>query len=621
MIAIFALLWIAQNFPFSATVRAADVSVNASLSSDQTEVGEPVEYRVTINGSQSAGAPQISKVDGLDIRYVGPSTQMQMNNFNVTLSVTHMYAVTPQRTGRFTIPAQTVDVGGKKFTTGAVTLNAGNAAGNSGAGGGTNEDNSSARSYFAELVLPKQSAFVGEAVPVELRIYVDTRIHWQIQEMPVISGEGFSIQKLTKPTQNQVKRNGRDFDLLTFKTAVTAAKTGNLKLGPATLDCLAQMPRARRARPRGLFDDPFGDDVFNDPFGMLAQPQKLTIASEPVEIDVKSLPQNAPKSFAGAVGVFTLATTASPEKVQIGDPITLTTKISGRGNFDRVSAPFLTDESGWRSYPPSAGKFLADDDVEISGAKTFETALIPNEKKTKLPPIRWTYFDPIKEKYITLSGDQPQIIVEGQPQQQQPIAANSANPANATAQPNATANPSAAIAQQPTPAPSDILFIRTDSGKWGESFEPIYERRGFWLAQIAPLAALLGLIGFRVRSARLSDARAQRLAKWRHEKLEAQRILRRSDANEQDFLDAAVRSIQLGAAMTNGREPATIDAAEACATRAFDSEKAARVRELFSARAELRYAGVSSGAQKISPERRANILKTINDFENADARA
>jgi hypothetical protein len=69
-----------------------------------------------------------------------------------------------------------------------------------------------------------------------------------------------------------------------------------------------------------------------------------------------------------------------PKNAQVGDPLTVTASISGRGNFDRVTAPTLENERGWHAYPPGSN-FKADDDIGISGTKTFEMVLTPNEPK------------------------------------------------------------------------------------------------------------------------------------------------------------------------------------------------------------------------------------------------
>ena len=103
---------------------------------------------------------------------------------------------------------------------------------------------------------------------------------------------------------------------------------------------------------------------------------------------------------------------ANPKSVQVGDPITVTAKITGRGNFDRVTGPSFDDEHGWHKYPPSAD-FKQDDDVGISGTKTFETVLSPNERKDKIPAQIFTYFDSTKGQYVTLRSDPIPVRVEG----------------------------------------------------------------------------------------------------------------------------------------------------------------------------------------------------------------
>lgn len=594
----------------STNARAADIQVNASLSDPTVEVGQPTELEIKITGSTNTKAPREINVDGLSITYSGNRYEQQMNfgfgsNSGSSVSMIHTYSVIPQRAGKFTIPAQTIEVDGKTFQTKPVVFNVGGSANNGGIGG---ENQSLA---FAEIVMPKQSAFVGEMIPVELRFYVDTRVRWNVSQPPALSGEGFTIQKFApNAQQNQVNRDGRIFDLVTFKTAVTPVKAGKLTLGPATLEALAQIPRARRQRPRSMFDEPF-DDFFNDPFGAFAQQQKMTIKSEPAEIEVKSLPASSQaKTFSGAVGQFQLSTSASPTKVHAGDPITITAKITGRGNFDRAGAPQIADEPGWKSYPPSE-KFVADDDVGISGTKTFEMAVIANEKKEKLPLLRWTYFDPAKERFVTLSGEQTPIVVEGAPP---PTPAPITN--NAT-QPAAPANSQVA---QATPPPSDILYIRTDAGNWGESFEPIYRSRIFWATQLAPMTALLAFLGLRVRQTRRGDIRAQRTLAWRKQKADAWRILHDSEKNDTEFLNAVTHWIQLDVAAKTGREPAFIDAATACASRKLNAETAARIEALFAAQAESRYAGTARGGQVFSPAQREDTLKTLKDFEEADAR-
>src|SRR5205085_3876332 len=240
---------------------------------------------------------------------------------------------------------------------------------------------------FAELIVPKKTAYTGEMIPVIVKLCFATRA--RLTDIPEITAQGFTMQKVQPPDQPLPETiNGKQWDVYTFKTAISPTRPGKFDIGPVKCPALVAVARhygsSRSRSPLDLFnlDDPFlSDPFFRDPFGNLTQQEKVTVTSDPITLEVKSLPPNAPPSFSGAVGNFTMASEAKPKNVQIGDPITVTATISGRGNFDRVNAPVLEQDAGWHKYPPSA-KFKQDDDVGISGQKTFETVSSPNEQRS-----------------------------------------------------------------------------------------------------------------------------------------------------------------------------------------------------------------------------------------------
>src|SRR5204862_7837729 len=202
------------------------------------------------------------------------------------------------------------------------------------------------------------------------------------------------------------------------------------------------------------------DSFFNDPWLMGSVPREIKLTTERVNIEVKPLPPKAPASFDGAVGNFTMTADANPKSVQVGDPITVTAKISGRGNFDRVTAPVLEDDKGWHKYPPSSD-FKQDDDVGISGTKSFESVLSPNERKDKIPSQLFTYFDSQKEQYVTLRGDSIPVRVEGG------AAPAITAPVAAAAAPTPAASASLLTKQQ------DILHQLTQIPATPQSFTPL----------------------------------------------------------------------------------------------------------------------------------------------------
>ena len=320
----------------------ADVSVTATLSDSTTGAGEPVDLTVEIKGATSGQVPRSIGVNGLTITFSGQQNRMEWVNGVITQSVSCDYTIQADKAGKFTIPAIAVTVNGANYSTKPLTLTV--TAGTGGGGGsaaGSAPGAQTGNTYvFGELIAPRQTAYVGEAIPLEARFYFDPRARFGQVGAPDIKSDGFTIQKIAPPQQSQVEKNGRNYTLLIYKTAVTPAKTGKLTLGPAQLECEAQFPQQRTPhRPTGGMDDFFNDNMFNQMMAF-SPPQVVAVKSDSIDFEVKPLPgAGQPADFAGAVGQFSLATEASPLKVNVGDPITLKLKVSGRwGNFDRVTA-------------------------------------------------------------------------------------------------------------------------------------------------------------------------------------------------------------------------------------------------------------------------------------------
>ena len=348
-----------------------------------------------------------------------------MQNFDISQSTIYSYTILPMKSGTFRIPPQTVKVGGSSFKTPELefTVAAGNAPNQgSQSRGNPNGQTVNAKLAFSDITVVKPTAYVGEVMPVEIRIGFNSRSPHQLLGEPEIAGQGFTIQKLQTSGRSRMEAiNGANYEVIAFKTAIAGTRAGKLEIGPAQAPAVVVVPRQQRGS-RSQLQSPFDrfnlDDLFNDPFfadayAAFGEQRKIAITSDPVALEVKPLPPNAPASFSGAIGNFSLHVEANPKNVQVGDPVTVTATISGRGNFDRVSAPALPDTKGWHSYPPTS-KFKQDDDVGISGTKTFEIVLSPNERKDAIPPLEFTYFDPLSEKYVSAKSSAIPIHVEGE---------------------------------------------------------------------------------------------------------------------------------------------------------------------------------------------------------------
>ena len=162
---------------------------------------------------------------------------------------------------------------------------------------------------------------------------------------------------------------------------------------------------------------------------------------------------------------------------------------------------------------------------------------------------------------------------------------------------------------------TDILGIRYDAGK-PRSFVPIYEKREFWLAQLVPLAVLLGLGAMRLLR---SSGQAREVAALRREK-SAQMARLQRETGRAEFLDAAARAIQLDTALATGQKPGAVDALAACRSRQLDPSTVEAVQQIFDSRAELLYAGNGHASEPVSLTERDRVLATISQFEKSHGR-
>jgi len=596
---------------------AASPSVTAVLSNSQPAVGQIVQLEIKISGANKAKVPESISVDGLEIHQTGQMYESSLSfgfgGNEGSSSVTYTYSVLPLKAGQFNIPPQTVRVGSDSLRTPELVLNVAQGSHSAAGSSQSGQTQGASKLAFAELVVAKKDAYVGEMVPAEIRLGFDPRARGRLQDGPELSGQGFTTQKLQQPRENLETIGGRTYQVYTFKTAIAAARPGKFEIGPVTAKAVVVLPRRpsapRTTRPRSPFDlfnldDPFSDPFFSDPFGSMGERTELPIQSETATLNVKPLPPNAPPNFSGAIGNFTMTADAKPKTVQVGDPITVTSTITGRGNFDRMNGPALEDERGWHKYPPSS-KFKQDDDVGMSGEKTFEMVIAPNEKKPAVPPLVFAYFDPVKENYVTLRSTAVPIQVEG---------GAALAPSVATA-PTTSAPLAATVGVTPAPTakPQDILYQLTDLGRV-RSFTPIYARPIFWIAQLAPFILLLGFVGWKIRQAKIDNLEAQRTGALQQESGELLRKLRRAELSPQEYFSNASRVVRVKTALVKNINPNAVDAETAA--KAFDlgEHERAQLRTLFDRSDELRFSGSGNGAKTISSDEQEEVLRLLESL-------
>jgi hypothetical protein len=392
----------------------------------------------------------------------GNSTQVSILNGQRTARYIYTYTLNPTAPGDVTIPHIQVLASGQLVTSQPLKLKVVQADPNAGAA-------AIAQTAFIKLMVGKNELYLGEALPIELVLYVT---EGRDATMPQIESQGFTMGKMVQGQQTQTRVNNQIFNVVPFRTYVAPARAGALQLGPASMTLTIPKPNARR-----------------NIFGIIdADWQRVTLTADAQTINVLPLPtDNVPESFNGAVGTYGLQTSAGPTNLAVGDPITVKVQISGRGQLDALALPPQPDWRDFTAYPPTSAVESGDPHV-LSGVKKFEQVLIPQNHEIKtLAPFRFSFFDPQAKQYRTLSGP--------------PVALN-IRPTASVAPPMLT---NAAGRDREAPAPDDIIHIKPRAEAIALASVPLIQQSWFLGLQAVPVLAWLSLVVMRRRRESLAN--------------------------------------------------------------------------------------------------------------------
>ncbi len=470
----------------------AQVTADAVFEPDTVVVGDSSVYRLVLTGEgnsslnfRSVRPPKMPAVPGLRFRYLGPNHEVRIVNGETSVRLSHLYRVETSEVGVFKVPDFQIEADGKQIAVPSTTLRVVEPGEPDDHGHqGTRET----RPAWLEISLPRETLYVGETVPLRVRLVVNSQLVANaslVSEHPEKIGDAFSIGEFGSMTQEQVRRDNVPMSVADWNVLLTPLKTGTQPL-------VFQLPlavslRDRRGRPRDPFESFFGPSPFDRFF---SRREEVRAYSKDHEIKILPLPSDSrPNNFSGGIGDFRFRrATPSSSEVRVGEPILFAVEITGMGNFDRLEAPVSeSDPDTWRVYDPETS-FSPSDSLGYTGTKTFTFTLIPRSGEIESTPrFSFSFFSPEEGEYRT-------VEIPAQPLKVLPAPPGSSRPP----EPREDKNP---IEARRGP---DLLPLADQWGSTG-TLRPPYTGTGF-LAVQGLLAALLltGAILARHR-ARLRD--------------------------------------------------------------------------------------------------------------------
>lgn len=379
-------------------------------------LGEPFRVEFSLNAKPDEDSFQAPDFAGFDV-LAGPavsrgsSIQIINGSMSKSVNVSYTYVLLPKAAGAQTIGVATVVVEGETVQSHPQPIEVvdESAAAQSPTQGSTaqrqqrrDQMQGDAANRVAEddvllrAFVSKRSVYKNEPLHVTYKLYTRVQfVDYSFDANP--SFNGFWAQDLVKKGSNaQTGRetyNGKVYDTYVLGDwLLYPQQAGALTIDPMGMTIVAQVVVQSRNR------DPFfggGHEVYNVP---------RKVQSSPVTITVKPLPEGAPADFNGAVGSFQLEETPPADRLAANSGATYTVRISGTGNLTFVQAPKLNLPGSFELYNTKTTESINASANGITGYRQFEYPFIARADGTyELEPVRFSYFDPQRMQYITLS--------------------------------------------------------------------------------------------------------------------------------------------------------------------------------------------------------------------------
>lgn len=396
-------------------VMGQESSITATVNRTEFSTDELVTLTVTVvaNSAQQP-RPILPELDGLAVIDLNIGTNMSLVNGEIRTEVTYTYKLQPRRSGSLTIPAIPVKIDDQTYHSSPISLAVTQGTAPAPAPGHAGRPDTitlpaelEGQDFFVESVVDLTEPYVGQQIIYTFRFYQAIQLYREPQhDMPIFSG--FTTIGLPVREYNLTVED-RTYLISEIRMALFPEVDGTFTLSPARLTF-----------PGNFFEKP------------------MELKTEPLTLQVKPLPDNAPPGFSGAVGQYQIEAWFSPQVAVLSQPSTLAVAISGAGNISALPEPVWPVLKGWRVYDSLDSFNIEAQEEMLTGTRVFERLIISDQVgDITIPQTKFVYFDPVAAEYRTISSQSIPVRV---------IPAPTPSPATAT--------PVAAIADSAAAAPA-----------------------------------------------------------------------------------------------------------------------------------------------------------------------
>ena len=385
---------------FAASIQA-EIKLEIKLSNSILILGDEISLQLKIDGIQDPVVLIFPSITGLSFRQLGaPSSSSQTIIVNGKVSrfsgLVYNIGIRGEKTGQYRVPGIRLTYKKKNYTSPPFNIRV--------------RAQEQISSMKVRTEVSRQSIYLNQPLFITLKWYIQDDIEDYVFKFPLLDrkddlglklrdtpGSGNSsninIENYRIPfSQGSETINGESYTTYETQFEIYPNESGEFRIPPASV----------KASVRS------GYELRKDFFGRTVRSPKLKqifTSSKALSILVKNLPENdRPETFTGAVGTFRVSLTTTANTVKVGDPVELTIRIRGKGRFAKIEQPVLSN------LPEYKNNFVVVDniqpgDIQEDGILFKQTIRPRHDRIDRIPPLAFTFFDPDKEKFVTIESN------------------------------------------------------------------------------------------------------------------------------------------------------------------------------------------------------------------------
>ncbi|MCE2941833.1 MAG: SH3 domain-containing protein [Gemmatimonadota bacterium] len=246
---------------------------------------------------------------------------------------------------------------------------------------------------FAAAIVPETVA-VGQQAVYQVAVFVSDEVRQRLRRNPeFVPPELRAVLAYDPPggytRYPNVRIGGRDWEAHVFQRVVFPLAKGRVDVPPARLSYALPLSSSFFSR----------EETYT-----VRSPAVTLVAVDPPEA-------GRPADWDGAVGQLQLRARVEPRQARVGDPVTVTLRVTGAGNINLLPRPRL--DIPWGDAVPAGERVTLDSvRLRVVGAKEFEWVVTPNTAgRQTLPPQRYPVFDPTSRRYEIVQSSPEELEI------------------------------------------------------------------------------------------------------------------------------------------------------------------------------------------------------------------